>query len=232
MSALGIVAALSLAAAPKPAPLPALPAPLGQVGNVVQPVPERAPSDQDRVVVTKVPGCPSQAVFPLHMLASTIRAAEQVDGWLGLTKGLEAKLFGKAKGTIGGLVAQLRTAAYEPKRECGGASHVAGFKLKGLPAPTKWCPVPADAADGTFWFFSGGKPAATVFVNGGEAPACRARLSALLYDGKGTPRLAVHADWGGAMSAELFGDRCQVVVFDFVPEAQEFRARLSNACAK
>lgn len=230
MSALAFLAASTLLAAPKPEPLPSLPAPLGQVGTVVQPAGAKAPTDQDRAVLSHVAGCEDQAIFPLRMLASTIRAAEQLDGWLASVKGLEAKVFGKAKGTLGGVVAHLRTAAFEAKHECGEAPVRDGFKLVAVAPPAKWCPLPEGAGGGTRWFFSAGKPAAVVFVDPGAAPACRARVSALLFDAKGKPRLAVHADWGGAMAAELFGDRA-CVDFAFDAQEQSFRPTLGK-CAK
>ena len=55
------------------------------------------------------------------------------------------------------------------------------------------------------------------------ADRCRPRLSAALFDASGKVRFRYHADFAGAVSAELIGDGCRGVAFTYDAAAAEFR---------
>ena len=56
-------------------------------------------------------------------------------------------------------------------------------------------------------------------IKGDPVETRHAALTAYLFDAKGVARVRLHADWGGAMSATLVGERCQLV--DYVLDADK-----------
>jgi hypothetical protein len=48
------------------------------------------------------------------------------------------------------------------------------------------------------------------------------RLSTVLFDARGAPRVRLHADWGGVLSTSLLGEKCQVVDYTFDSGKQVF----------
>lgn len=219
MNLLPLLAVTLVAAPPAPALLPELPAPLGHLGNVIEPVP--AGGVPDKTIVATFPSCDPQAIFLLRALGGTARAVEQLQQWLDAAPGLEKKLFAR-QGQLGDVVKHLADARLSAKRACTPPAVKEGFKLELVGAPKKLCPAPADATTGDFWFFTGETVAAVVNLLPGAPDACRPRLSVVLFDSKGQARVRLHADWGGVSSLTLVGDRCQSVDFVFSAEKQAF----------
>lgn len=226
-----VLAALSLvlAAAPAaavPAALPEIPAPLGHFGGVVEPVPQAGISEQDKAVIPKLEGCAAQAVFLMRWLSGGTRTLEQMQQWLDRTPGLEKKLFAR-KQVLAEVMKHLTDARFEPKKSCTATPLVDGFKLDYAAPPKKLCEAPVDQALGEFWYFNK-TPAAVINVTRGDPDQCMLRVSSVLFDAKGVARLRVHADWGGQVSATLWGDKCQRVDFTFDKEKQAFTPALKS----
>lgn len=208
--------ALILAAAPPvPLQLPNIPAPLGHVAGVVVDLQPGAVQGNDRPVLLKAEGCETpQVAYLMRFLGGTIRAVEQLQGWLDRS-GQEKALF-KGKQTLADVVRLLTDAKYEPRSDCAAPTLVDGFKLDLTAPPKKLCEVADDRPAGDFWFFSKGKPSAVISVVNGSPDACKPRLSAVLFDSKGLARVRFHSDWGApSISANLLGDSCKSVDFTF-----------------
>lgn len=220
------VLSLVLAAAPAPA-LTEIPAPLGHFGAVVEAVPPNGFSDQDKAVVPKLEGCTPQAVFLMRWLSGSSRTLEQMQQWLDRTPGLEKKLFAR-KAVLAEVMKLLTDAKFEPKKSCAATPLVDGFKLDYAAPPKKFCDAAVDQALGEFWYFNKASPAAVVNVAKGDPDQCVMRVSSVLFDAKGVARLRVHADWGGQVSATLWGDKCQKVDFTLDKEKQSFVAALKS----
>ncbi len=223
---LSLCLSLLISAPPAPAPLPELPAPLGHFGDVVSPPPAGAVPSTDKLVVPALEGCAPQAVSLMKFLGGDVRALEQLQDWLDKA-GLEKKLFLK-KGALGEVMRHLAQARFEPQKSCAALPVKDGFKLELAGAPKKLCPADAAQALGDFWFFTAGKPAAVVTVETGAPDACRLRMSSVLFDPKGAPRVRLHADWGAQMAVTLVGDRCQLVEFTFDKGKQAFTPALKT----
>lgn len=217
---------LALHAAP-PAPAPVLPAeigaPLGHFGNSVAEPPTGGTSDADRSVVLGWPNCEPRAVYLMRFLGGATRAVEQFQQSLDHGTGSEKKLFGARKAVLTEVAKGLAAAKFEPKVACDAPVLLDGFKLTLTAAPKKWCPAKADATTGDFWFFAAGKPVMVVQISrGAEGSSCQPRLSAVLFDAKAAPRIRMHADWAGELSATLVGEKCQDVEYPFDKEKQAF----------
>jgi hypothetical protein len=212
---------LLLSAAPAPAAaLPEIQAPLGHIGNVVTEVPKGGVNVADKAVIATFDGCQPQAISLMAFLGGTMRAVEQLEGWLNQA-GLQKKLF-KKKDQLGEVVRLLTDARLEPKHACAALPVTAGFQVELADAARKWCPSPPAQTTGDYWFFNKGKASAVVNVLPGAPDACKPRLSSVLFDASGQARVRFHADWGGQLSATLVGDGCQVVDFTFNTETQRF----------
>ena len=219
-----LVASLLLSAAPPPT-LGEISAPLGHIGNVVDAAPKGGVSDTDKVVALKWDGCEvpggEKAVYLMRMLGGAGRVLEQLQQSLDRAPGAEKKLFGR-KAVLGEVMKQLSTSKFEPRVSCTAAALVDGFKLEVAGQPRKWCDAKPDATEGEFWFLSGGKPAALISITKGGTEVCKPRISTVLFDAKGAGRVRVHADWGGAMSTTMVGERCQWVEYTLDGERQAF----------
>jgi hypothetical protein len=224
---------LVLSATPAPevsSTLPPIPAPLGHIGGVITPLPSQL-SQSDRPVTLAFEGCEVQVVWLMHALGGTIRAVEQLQQWLDRT-GLEKTIY-KKKQVLAEVVRQLSEAKFEPRMVCaepkrGRLELKEGFKLDLKEAPKTFCEAPEGRSTGDFWFFNGEHPSAVVNVSKGEPDLCAPRLSVMLFDRKGLGRVRLSADWGGVMSANLLGDSCKSVDFDFSAEKQAFVATLKS----
>lgn len=212
-------------AAPPAAPLPEISAPLGHIGNVVEAVPKGGLPVADRVLVLKLEGCEPQAVYLMRYLGGAARALEQLQQWLDAS-GLERKLFAR-KSVLSGVMRHLSDSRAEDEKACKSAPLADDWRLA-LDAPPKLCPAEAGRTLGDFWFKTKGVPAAVVQVSRGAPDVCRPRLSAVLFDPRGIPRVRLHADWGGEMSATLLGDKCQQVDYTFNKEKQSFTPTLKS----
>lgn len=214
--------ALSLAAAPPP-PQPAeISAPLGHFGNSFDAEPQGGQKSNERVVLPKWEGCATQGVYLMRFLLGASRTLEQLQQSLDRGPGAEKKLFGSKKDTLGEVLRQLSASKLEAKVPCKPSSLTDGFKLAVDKAPTRWCDAKGEPQEGEFWFFAAGKPAAVVSVQKGSPDVCKPRLSTVLFDAKGTGRVQIHADWAGAMSTSLLGEKCQTLEFTLNAETQSF----------
>lgn len=210
--------------------LPPLAAPLGHIGGVVGPVPAQL-SQSDRPVTLALEGCEPQVVWLMHALGGTIRAVEQLQQWLDRTT-LEKSIF-KKKQVLAEVVRQLSDAKFEPRMVCalpakGKLELKDGFKLDLKEAPKTFCDAPETRSLGDYWFFNHDRPAAVVSVSKGDPDVCAPRISVMLFDAKGQGRVRLNADWGGVMSANLLGDSCKSVDFDFNAEKQGFVATVRS----
>lgn len=217
---LTLVASLLLAAAPPPA-LGEISAPLGHIGNVVDVLPKGGESDTDKVVAPKWEGCEPKGVYLMRLMGGAGRVLEQLQQSLDRAPGAEKKLFGR-KAVLTEVMKQLSTSKFEPKVGCAAPELAEGFKLELNGPPKKWCDAKSDASEGEFWSLSNGKPAAVIFVTKGGTDACKPRVSMVLFDAKGAGRVRVHADWGGAVSTTMVGERCQLVDYTLDAERQVF----------
>ncbi len=222
---LSLAVAALLSAAPAAPAWPSLSPPLGHLGAVVEPVP--AGGVPEHTLVATFPGCEPQAISLLRALGGTARAVEQLQGWLDSVPGLEKKLFARP-GALAAVVKHLADARWSGQRACAAPPLAEGFKLGLTSPPAKWCPVPADAVTGDFWFNGGSRAAAAIEVQPGSAKPCRPRVSVVLFDAAGTARVRLHADWAGVSSVTLVGDRCQVVDFTFSTDKQLFEPTLKS----
>lgn len=219
---LALLSSLALAAPPAPPTLGEISAPLGHIGNVVDAPPKGGASESDRVLLPRWEGCEPQGVYLMRFLSGAARALEQLQQSLDAGgPDAEKKLFGR-KAVLGEVMKQLSASRLEAKTACAPSPLADGYRLELGAAPKKWCDAKADATEGEFWFFTNGKPAAVVSVQKGATNACKPRLSSVLFDAKGAARVRLHADWAGAMSATLVGERCQAVDYALQSEKQAF----------
>ncbi len=218
---LTLLATLLLSAAPPAPALGEISAPLGHIGNVVDAPPKGGVSDTDKVIAPSWEGCEPKGIYLMRLMGGAGRVLEQLQQSLDRAPGAEKKLFGR-KAVLTEVMKQLSTSRFEPKVSCTAPELVDGFKLELAGQPRKWCDAKPDAAEGEFWFLTKGKPAAVIFVQKGGADACKPRLSTVLFDAKGVGRVRLHADWGGAVSATMVGERCQWVDYSLDADRQVF----------
>ena len=212
---------LLTAATPPPPPLGEISAPFGHIGNVVDALPQGGVSDSDKLLAPKWEGCEPKGVYLMRFLGGASRALEQLQQSLDRSPGSEKKLFGR-KAVLTEVMKLLGSSRFELKLGCAAGELGDGYKLELTAPPKKWCDAKADASEGEFWFFSKNKPAAVISVQKGGTDVCKPRLSTVLFDGKGAARVRLHADWGGAVSATLVGDRCQLVDYTLDTDKQAF----------
>ncbi len=212
---------LILSAAPAAPTLGEISAPLGHIGNVVDALPKGGESDSDKVISPKWEGCEPTGIYLMRFMGGAGRALEQLQQSLDRAPGSEKKLFGR-NGVLTEVMKQLSSSRFELKLSCTAAPLTDGYKLELTAPPKKWCDAKADSADGEFWFFASAKPAAVISVQKGATDVCKPRLSTLLFDSKGIARVRLHADWAGAMSTTLVGDRCQLVEYTLDADKQVF----------
>lgn len=222
---IGLALAMVVAAPPAAPAMPEITAPLGHIGAVVEAVPKGGLPVADRIVVLKTEGCQPQAVYLMRYLGGAARALEQLQQWLDASS-LEGRLFLK-KGVLAEVMRHLSDARAEEEKACKPLPLVADWQLA-LDAAPKLCPAEAGRTLGDFWFKTRGVAAAAVLVSQGAPDACRPRLSAVLFDARGIPRVRLHADWGAEMSATLLGDKCQQVEFTFNKGKQTFTPALKS----
>ncbi len=229
---------------PSPPPLPSLPAPLGRIGDVVEPLPAGGlPGDELAVVLRGFPGCDRQQIVWLSrfLWMGAAGAGEQIQHWLDGQPALQKRLFGGAR-PLAEAVDRARAGSFHEGRACRMKAGVGvdvvlaqGAELTLDEAPPSLCKLERGPVEqGGAWFFTGnwqGSVKRRDFTGAvWLAPAslasdgCRPRLSAALFDAKGTTRLRYHADFGGALRAELLGDRCRSVEFRYDPSSRAFTA--------
>ena len=224
---LPLLAALVLATLPAPA---GILAPLGRYGDVVTEPPQKGFVATELVLVGRPARCDAdRALWLSRAVEGTVRAGEQLHQWLELHPEVTRTTFGPGKDPLAPLAEALARAndsrASESAR-CGSVSGPWRLPLKG--GATARCKAPLSlSAQGQVEFTEvrGGKPAARVRFSpaAAEIPdGCRPRISVALLDGRGTVRLLVHADFGGApLEVTVVGKR--PLVFSLDPQSQLFR---------
>ncbi len=237
VSALLLALAVGQSPAVDPSKLEGIPAPLGSIGDVVQPPKEGGLKSGELVVVDSLEGFQKpQAFYLTRFYAGAVEAARAVQRWLDSPRGggaakLERKLFGKRRRLLEALE---RAASSVPVDAglCDEAGVAEGWKLALRSAP-KGCKVERVAGAGATALFTekaaGPDPKSiTAAVKLSPAPAdradrCRGRLSAVLFDKSGAARFGYHADYGGALSVEVVGDGCRILAFEYHEEGGVFR---------
>jgi hypothetical protein len=224
----------SLLAAEPVKPLPMLSAPLGHLGDVVEAPGEGGTPADEKVLLGKLDGCDrSQAVSLTRLVSGTLVAVQQLQDWMRESPGLEKKLFAPGKLSE---VAQLVAASTASEQKlCTAPALADGFKLDLTRAGGKLCSAESGFRTGDFWWAKAGKQVAAVALTAAAPDAkdrCRPRLSVVLFDKSGTARIQLHADYSGAASVSLLGDKCVGLDFNFDPAAQAFVPtwRTSKGC--
>lgn len=192
-----------------------IPAPLGRMEGVVEPPPEGGLPAGEKVVVTRLSGCErEQAIYLTRFLAGVLLAASQVQSWLqstgeGAPLRLEKKLF-RGRDALSQAVGRSRRATLESDLRAGDWSRGGSFIFQLGTTPSR--PV-----------------AAVAQLSPGEPDRCLPKLSAVLYDDRGTARLRYQAS-GAAPRVELLGDGCQVVELTLDEKSASFRPFLKKRC--
>ena len=219
-----VLLTLSLLAAAPVKPLPMLSAPLGRLGTVVDAPPEGGLPADEKVIVGKLDGCDrEQALYLTRAVSGTLVALQQLQDWMGQTKGLEKKLF--AAGKLGEVVKEAAASVAIDQKACTAPALVEGFKLELARTEAKLCPAEKTWRTGDFWWAKGSKQTAVVSVTAAPLEAkdrCRPRLSVVLFDKAGIARVRLHADYGGVASLSLLGDKCVGLDFGFDESTQAF----------
>jgi hypothetical protein len=205
-------------------PLTSIPVPLGHIGDVVESVPPGGLPPNSQILF--VESCEPQAIFYERYISGTIRALEQLQFWLDANKGLEKKLFTK-KNTLGEVMGLARSASFSQVVPCLPSVLDEGFKWSLLNTPKKFCQGLPERRE--YWGFNKKNASFTVSFQNGQPNTCALRFSSILFDKSGVARVRLHADWGGKVSAELLGDRCQKIDFS-LDETASFFVPSRSAC--
>lgn len=207
-------------------------APLGHLGDSVTQAPTDGVPSTERVATVTLPGCEKpQAIWLSRFLLGSAVGGAQVHMWLAKRPELSKKLFGKGDPLADAIQRSRRTVGAEEVCEAAG-----DWKLRPSDVEQqKRCEkavkltTPPESLDQLF--LEKGKVAAQVRLrpsSDGAVDRCRPRLSTLLLDRAGVARFALHADYGGMLTAEVFGDRCELLTFTFDEASQSFVATPSR----
>lgn len=227
--------------------LPPLSAPLGRIGDILQPPPPGGLPGDEKVVLAKFPGCDKeQGVFLGRFLTmGAAVAGEEIQHWLAAQPALNKRLFGVKQPLIQAVI-KARNGSFVEGRPCEGA-FVKDGRMVGPTAPAKLCKLErGNPSGGGLWLFAKGahgavtRPKFTGAValtppKKGSKNMCLPILSATLYDARGDARLRYHADYNGEVEVELFAEKCQRVLFAFDEATQKFVPTIDKqhpACAK
>lgn len=201
---------------------PVLSAPLGHIGDVLTDVPAEGYPGTERVFTATFPGCERpQAVWISRFLMGTAVAGAQVHMYLAKQPALMKKLFGKSEALADAIQRSRRTTAADNACVPDPSWQLSAAARTGA----NTCKAPVITVPGDHLFIEKGKVAAVVRLSSAADDAkdrCRPKLSALLTDNKGAPRFAFHADYGGVLTAEVFGDACEQLTFNFDEQTQSF----------
>jgi hypothetical protein len=213
MMPLMLVALLSAAPHPTP-PLPDIPAPLGRLVDVLV-EPDVQPARNEKIVAASISGCDHPVnVHVTHFVSGAVYAMQQLAEWLNQTPGLEGQLFAR-KGVPGEVIQGL-------SRSLPGDQHACAALPREVASAPKLCP---GAGANEAWLFDGKKPVAFARWAPSHVPGkeCLPRIDAVLFDSRGASRLRYEADFAGAVTATLVGDRCNIV-FSYDEAKQVFHA--------
>jgi hypothetical protein len=213
MMSLMLVALVS-AAPPPPPPLPDVPAPLGRLVDVLV-EPNVQPARNEKIATVELTGCDHPVnIHVTHFVSGAVYALQQLAEWLSQTKGLEGQLFAR-KGVLGEVIQSL-------SRSMPGDQHACAGLPKEMASAPKLC---GGAGPNEAWLFDGKKPVALARWAPSHVPGkeCLPRIDSVLFDSKGAARLRYEADFAGAVTATLVGDRCNIV-FSYDEAKQVFHA--------
>lgn len=212
---------------------PVLSAPLGHIGDVFTEVPAEGYPGTERVFTATLPGCDRpQAIWVSRFLMGSAVGGAQVHMYLAKQPALMKKLFGKREALADAIQRSRRTTA-----AANACAPDPSWKLSAAPRTGDvTCRQPVTTIPGDHLFVEKGRVAAVVRLSPAAddlKDRCRPKLSALLTDNKGVPRFAFHADYGGVLTAEVFGDACEQLTFNFDEETQTFvpTASVRAGCA-
>ena len=252
-----IVSSSATAFAAKPAPLPPLPPPLGRIGDVVQKGATGGIPAGELAVTARFKGCAEDRTLFLtrYVAMGAALAGEHLQTWLSQQPALQKKLFGK-KPRLAQALDKARSGSFFEGRACAKDQKAPGGfafpdltkdgRLTLLLAPDLLCKNErGPAGEGGVWLFAQNaqgnvtKKQFTAAVS--VAPAkegakdpCLPLVSAVLFDAEGKARLRYHADYNGAVEAEVLGDSCQTLRFRFDQGAGAFVPTLekTEGCRK
>jgi len=175
--------------------------------------------DGDTLLAYAGAECPTQAVSGMRAMGAALTMLEKVQRWLDQNPGAEAKLF--KKGTLGEVMKHVSHGAYGQLVPCKTVAPVETWKW---PATDfgKMCPSKLPASPAEQWMTVKNVQSAALIVRSAATP-CQPRLSIAMFDPKGKTRAALHADFGGVMSAVVVGDRCQLEL-TYDPNIEAFKA--------
>lgn len=172
----------------------------------------------DRLLRYGGEACTGRAVSMHRAMGAALTMLERLQPWLAANPGAEAKLF--KPGTVGEVMRHVSQGAPANVTACPAVSLEDEWRW---PATAlKACPSKLPESPVEQWLLVKKQPAAAIVVRPATDP-CQPRLSIALFDPKGRHRADLHADFGGAMSAVLLGDRCQVA-FSWDPSQEAFKA--------
>jgi hypothetical protein len=177
-----------------------------------------SPQNGDAFLVYSGEQCPGRAVSIMQAMGAALTTVERVQAWFKDNPGAEAALF--KKDTLA--QAMKHASAGVPSAATPCKPWATNDWQLAPTDPGKLCdskkPPPATER----YFTVKGKASSAVLVRPAADP-CKPRVSIALFDPKGKTRLLVHADFGGAMSATVVGDRCRVD-FTYDPSVEAFKA--------
>jgi hypothetical protein len=177
-----------------------------------------SPQGLDRFLVHGAASCPTKAISTARALGGALMTLERVQLWLNQNPGVEARLF--KKDTLADVKKHLTYAVPSTNESCKPPTLVEAWKWPAAMSG-KLC-APKIASPTEAWFTGvKSQTAAAISVKPATDP-CQPRVSIALFDSKGKNRLVVHADFGGAMSAIVVGDVCQIE-FSYTPDLEAFK---------
>lgn len=153
--------------------------------------------------------CSPFRVSTMRAMNGALSSLEALQAWFKKNPKVEATLFGKDGATAAIFdhvsKAQVTSPALEgcspPELDQGRFT----TKLSG-----KVCKHEKPAPSFQRWLTNNGVAAAAVTVGPSTGKACTPLISIALFDAKGALRVLLHADFGGSVSAELVGKKCQI----------------------
>lgn len=169
--------------------------------------------------------CPQRYVSTLGAMSGALSALERLQQWLAKNPGVEVTLYGRA-GALAQVFTHVSKSAISNTKAPCTLPKTDEWRLV-APLKGKLCESQKPLSTVERWLVSKqGVVAAGVLADSAEG-ACAPRLSIALFDTRGALRVILNADFGGAMSAQLVGDRCRLAL-DYDATAGVFRPEWKN----
>ena len=176
-------------------------------------------SNGDRLLSFADAECPMQAVSGLRAMGAALTMLEKAQRWLDENPGAEAKLF--KKGTLGEVMKHVSRGGFAQLVPCKVVAPVETWKWP-VSDFGKMCLSKLPESPVEQWMTVKNVQSSALIVRPAATP-CQPRVSIALFDPKGKTRALLHADFGGAMSAVVVGDRCQIEL-TYDPTIEAFKA--------